>query len=102
MEYFINLSSRAAKFVANSLRLRNKKTGEVMEFRMMTEDHIKGFRNNSIVTSFDMSKLEVEYDYDTDCEQLTQSKKMLLRELIEAIDYFVKEEPLKLVDNISL
>jgi hypothetical protein len=71
MEYFINLASSSAKFVVNSLKLRNKKTGEVLEFKMLTEDQIKGFRNNPIVTNFDMSKLEVEYDYDTDYEQLT-------------------------------
>ena len=55
-----------------------------------------------MVTSFDMSKLEVEYDYDTDREQLDNSHKMLLRELIQAIDFFEKDDPLKLVDNLRL
>jgi hypothetical protein len=49
-----------------------------------------------------MSKLEVEYDYDTDSEQKSHSKDMLLRELFQAIEFFVKEDPLKLVDNVRL
>ena len=49
-----------------------------------------------------MSKLEVEYDYDTDEEQLTHSKKMLLHELFQAIDFFIKEDPIKLVENLLL
>jgi hypothetical protein len=49
-----------------------------------------------------MSKLEVEYDYDTDGEQLKYSKKMLLHELFQAIDFFIKDDPTKLVDNVLL
>jgi hypothetical protein len=49
-----------------------------------------------------MSKLEIEYDYDTEDEQLTHSKKMLIHELFQAIDFFIKEDPFKLVDNIAL
>lgn len=44
-----------------------------------------------------MTKLEVEYDYDTDAEQQRQSKRMLFHELSQAIEFFVKEEPLKLI-----
>lgn len=58
--------------------------------------------DSAIVTKFDMSKLEIEYDYDTDLEQVDRSKKMLLRELDQAIDFFVKEDPIKLVDNVLL
>lgn len=49
-----------------------------------------------------MSKLEVEYDYDTDFEQFTHSRKMLMKELCEAIDFFITDDPIKLVDNIML
>lgn len=58
--------------------------------------------DHAIVTNFDMRKLEVEYDYDTDADQIGHSKKMLLRELDQAIDFFVKEDPVKLVDNVLL
>ena len=50
----------------------------------------------------DMSKLEIEYDYDTDCEQIQLSKKMLLKDLVEAIQFYVQDDPIKLVDNIML
>jgi hypothetical protein len=58
--------------------------------------------DSAIVTKFDMSKLEIEYDYDTDLEQVDRSKRMLLKELDQAIDFFVKEDPIKLVDNVLL
>jgi hypothetical protein len=57
---------------------------------------------DAVVTNFDMRKLEVEYDYDTDDEQKEHSKNMLLRELTQAIDFFVTEDPIKLVDNVLL
>jgi hypothetical protein len=47
-----------------------------------------------------MSKLEMEYDYDTDEEQIQRAKKLLKRENVMAIEYFVKEEPLLLVGNL--
>ena len=52
------------------------------------------------ILDFDMSKLETEYDYDTDQEQIDRAKKLLGRENIMAIEYFVKDEPLLLVGNL--
>ncbi len=49
-----------------------------------------------------MTKLEVEYDYDTDGEQLRQSKRMLVHELTQAIDFYVRDEPLKLITNVLI
>ena len=49
-----------------------------------------------------MTKLEVEYDYDTDAEQQRHSKKMLLHELNQAIEFYVRDEPLKLVENVLI
>ena len=49
-----------------------------------------------------MTKLEVEYDYETDEEQQRHSKKMLLHELSQAIDFYVCDEPVKLVNNVLL
>jgi len=77
----MKLQSSSAKFVAKNLKLKDKKTGKVFEFSLLDENQISGFKNNSVITSFDMSKLEVEYDYDTEDEQLTHSKSMLLHEL---------------------
>jgi hypothetical protein len=102
MEYFIKLKSSIAKFIAKNLKLRDKKTGATWNFPILDENDIEGFRNHPIISNYDMSKLEVEYDYDTEDEQLTHSKKMLLHELTQAIEYFIKEDPFKLVDNILL
>ena len=52
------------------------------------------------ILDFDMSKLEMEYDYDTDQEQIDRAKKLLSRENIMAIEYFVKDDPLLLVGNL--
>jgi len=46
------------------------------------------------------AKLEIEFDYDTDVEQITHSKTMLLDDLIQAVDFYVREDPIKLVDNV--
>lgn len=88
--------------VARNLRLRDKKTGITYDFPIFNEKDIQSFRNHPIITSFNMSKLEVEYDYETEDEQLKQSAKMLIDELHQAIEFFIKEDPFKLVENISL
>jgi len=49
-----------------------------------------------------MSRLEVEYDYDTENEQLVYSKDMLKRDLLQAIEFYIREDPFKLVENINL
>lgn len=48
-----------------------------------------------------MSKLETVYDNDTDIEQIGECKSMLYMELYNVINYFVKEEPLKIIENLS-
>lgn len=80
MEYLLRLHSKAAKHVLNKIKLTNKKTGQVIQFSMVDEKSIEALRN-PLITDFDTTKLEIEYDYDTDCEQMTQSKKMLFEEL---------------------
>lgn len=49
-----------------------------------------------------MSKLEVEYDYETDQEQARQSRDYLYRDFSYAIEFFVKENPMVLVENLKL
>ena len=49
-----------------------------------------------------MNKLELEYDYDTDEEQLRAARYMLMKENLDAIDFYVKEgDPLLLVENLE-
>ena len=47
-----------------------------------------------------MKNLELEYDYDTDEEQLKSAKEMLMKDNISAIDFVVKDDPILLVGNI--
>jgi hypothetical protein len=71
------------------MTLRNKRTGEVQQFSLFREILLPNYMQNAVVTNFDMRKLEIEYDYDTDVDQIDHSKKMLVRELEQAIDFFV-------------
>lgn len=43
-------------------------------FNMASESDLKMFKK---MPQYDMNKLEVEYDYDTDKEQVTMSQSML-------------------------
>ena len=83
-------------------KLRNKKTGEVRPFNLYSGTSCPKFLSNEIVSNFDMKKLEVEYDYDTDKDQMGHSISMLRRELQQAVDFFVSEDPIKLVENVRL
>ena len=48
-----------------------------------------------------MKKLELEYDYDTDDEQLRAAKSMLIRENVDAVKFYAGEgDPLLLVENL--
>jgi len=48
-----------------------------------------------------MSRLEVEYDYETENEQIRQSTTMLFTDLNDAINFFVEQDPLLLIDNLN-
>ena len=48
-----------------------------------------------------MKKLEQEYDYETDDEQLWAAKQMLMDENFQAFQYFVHQSPLDLVGNLK-
>lgn len=50
---------------------------------------------------FDMSKLESEYDYDTDQDQINRSKAFLIKDLYEAVSWTVKENPVDLIGNVE-
>ena len=78
------------------VKLRNKKTGEVRPFNLYSGTSCPKFLSNEIVSNFDMKKLEVEYD------QMGHSISMLRRELQQAVDFFVSEDPIKLVENVRL
>jgi len=101
MEFMTRLPTESERLVM-SLKLTCKKTGKTYDFPIYNQEDIKGFKNSALLRDLDMSKLEVEYDYDTDSDQLIHCKSMLMRELQEAIDFFVKEDPIKLTENVML
>ena len=68
---------------------------------MVEEESLAMLRARCIV-EFDTSKLEAEYDYDTDEENAAYSKKMVKEELKAAVQFFVTDDPLKLVANLLL
>lgn len=56
--------------------------------------------NKKLILDFNMDKLELEYDYDTDEEQLKAAKEMLMQENISAVEFIIKDDPILLVGNL--
>jgi hypothetical protein len=50
---------------------------------------------------FNSKKLEVEYDNDTDEEQIVDCRTMLRQELWDVVQFFVKDDPLKIIENLN-
>jgi hypothetical protein len=48
------------------IRLKDKSNGSEQIFNKYKESELTTIRNNTDVSTFDMTKLEVEWDYDTD------------------------------------
>ena len=82
--------------------LKVKSTGEQKKFNLLSEEKfIKGLDNNMRrVSQYDMNKLEIEYDYDTESEQIGHSQKMLATDLQDAIEWFIVDDPLNIVNNL--
>ena len=74
-------------------------------YKLYKDGDLEFLKNNCSgskeIISFNMKKLELEYDYDTDEEQLFAAKRMLTKENVDAVEYFVKEDPLILVGNLE-
>ena len=51
---------------------------------------------------FPMHELEQEYDYASDEEQVYTAKKHMINEGLLAIEFFTKDDPLVLVENLNL
>lgn len=83
-------------------QLKVKSTGETKAFNLLSEERfLKDLDNKAAVRRFDMDKLEVEYDYDTESEQINHSKTMLMTDLQDAIDWFIIDDPLNIVQNLN-
>ena len=87
--------------------LRNKRTGEMTEFVLYNEELLKFMEQQMTLcpetklNDYSMEKLEEEYDYETDDEQVYRAKKHLLTEQKMAVEFFVKEDPIMLVANLK-
>ena len=83
--------------------LKVKASGEGRKFNMLSEERfLKHLDSRNAVSRYDMNKLEVEYDYDTENEQIVHSRSMLETDLQDAIDWFVMDDPLNIVQNLSV
>jgi hypothetical protein len=74
-----------SKFSDSSLSLRQKGSNAIKIFRIFEEDRLTGIKQSAAVSKFDMSRLETEYDYETEKEQISQSVNMLRGDLRDAI-----------------
>jgi hypothetical protein len=54
-----------------TLAVKGSECGEVKTFSLVSERDLKHVVKNQRLAAYDMNKLEVEYDYDTDQEQVT-------------------------------
>lgn len=78
-----------------------------MDFKLYKETDLEFLflptqQDGSRLVDFNIEKLEQEYDYDTDEGQLLAAKAMLMKENMDAIQFYVKEEAIVLVDNIKM
>lgn len=48
-----------------------------------------------------MTKLEEEFDYETDLELIKRGRGILEPDLYNAIEYFVLTDPMRFVENIE-
>lgn len=84
----------------------NKLTGVRQKFKRYHDSKLAFLQAKTpdgrrLILDFNLSKLEIEYDYETDEEQLISAKEMLVQENISAIEFCVKEDPLLLVGNLN-
>ena len=80
--------------------LRQKGTGVKVAFHIVEEESLNMLKARCIKL-FDTSRLEAEYDYDTDQEQAERCKRVMHEELKAAVDFIVTDDPLKLIDNLQ-
>lgn len=84
-----------------------KPTGEPRQFQLVHEADLPLMdkpvtRSQIDVASYDMNRLEVEYDYETDSEQVSHSRQMLATDLQDAIEWFIVDDPLNIVNNLDV
>ena len=96
------MGTQLASHEIEDFSLKVKSTGELRRFNLLSEEKLIKDLDDNVrrVSQYDMNKLEIEYDYDTECEQIGHSKRMLATDLQDAIDWFVCDDPLNIVNNL--
>jgi hypothetical protein len=69
------------------------------EFSLYMESELTFLKSHRV--QFNTNKLEVEYDNDTDEEQISDCRDMLRKELWDVVQFFVKDDPLKIIENLN-
>jgi len=65
----LELGCKLAEHELSDFQLRVKSSGQARSFSMVSEDSLmKHLDQRAAVSRFDMNKLEIEYDYDTESE----------------------------------
>jgi hypothetical protein len=96
-----------ADWKSKPIFFKSTKTDEKFEFVIHNEDTLKfmedafKFCPERKINDYSLDKLELEYDYDTDDEQIYRAKKHLLTEQKMAIEFYVKDDPIMLVGNLK-
>lgn len=96
-----------ADWKSKPIFLKSTKTDEQFEFVIHNEESLRfmedalKFTPDRKINDYCLDKLELEYDYDTDEEQIYRAKKHLITEQKMAIEFFIKDDPLMLVGNLK-
>lgn len=77
--------------------MKRKHDGSIQQFMIYNDKDLEKTINNHKILQFDMSKLEEEYDYETDLEHVANGLKILDYDLYYAVEFFVQEDPLLFV-----
>lgn len=112
-EDFIEDSDRKAE--PFEIFFTTKKSGAQRKFKCYNEQELDflrkqmkhglfTFNKNSEFSNrldgYPLYKLEPEYDYESDLEQVYTAKKHMVNESFMAIDFSTKDDPLVLVENL--
>lgn len=84
------------------MQASSNSTASAKKFSLLNEEKfLTSLDRHNAVSQVDMHKLEVEYDFDTETEQLAHVRHMLTTDLRDAIEWFVCDDPLKIVNNLT-
>ena len=101
--YLLSNREKRLKNTMKMITLRNKSNNQEIKFSFFEDKDLQKLQDLEMFKNYESShKLEVEFDYDTDSEQINTAKTMMVEDLTEAIEFFIKEDPLKLVRNLDI